>query len=210
MNEKNNTDEILEDLLPELEFPELELPELEEILLSEEADALIDAITAEAEEDALINAITAEVTEESLLSEDADEKMEFDLDAFLPEDPDEIDGTEVDVAELELSSGYMDNYPVLPDTVEEPTAEPENPTFDDGGEFDVQFNRKTDSRKAAPANRDRHTRKGRPRRRKGAGLLGIPHMLATVVWLLLILAIGVSMGRFLWVCASDVLAFGRE
>ena len=41
-------------------------------------------------------------------------------------------------------------------------------------------------------------------------MLGIPNMLATVVWLGLILAIGITAGRMLWVCAADVLAFGRE
>ena len=53
-------------------------------------------------------------------------------------------------------------------------------------------------------------RKGRPRRKKGYGLLGIPHILATVIWLAIIVAIGVSLGRVAWVCAADVLAFGRE
>ena len=57
---------------------------------------------------------------------------------------------------------------------------------------------------------ERPPRKGRPKRKKGEGLLGIPNMLATVVWLALILAIGVTAGRMLWVCAADVLAFGRE
>lgn len=58
--------------------------------------------------------------------------------------------------------------------------------------------------------KERPVRKGRPQRKKGAGMLGIPHMLATVVWLLIIVAIGTSLGRLLWVCAADVLAFGRE
>ena len=53
-------------------------------------------------------------------------------------------------------------------------------------------------------------RKRRPKMKKGYGLLGIPHILATVIWLAIILAIGVSLGRTLWVCAADVLAFGRE
>ena len=52
-------------------------------------------------------------------------------------------------------------------------------------------------------------RKIRPKRKKGAGLLGIPHILATVIWLALIVAIGVSMGRMLWVCCSDIMAFGK-
>ena len=58
--------------------------------------------------------------------------------------------------------------------------------------------------------RERPVRKGRPKRRKGAGLLGIPHLLSAAIWLLIILAIGVTLGRVIWVCASDVLAFGRE
>ena len=53
------------------------------------------------------------------------------------------------------------------------------------------------------------TRKVRPKRKKGAGLLGIPHLLATVIWLALIVVIGVSMGRLLWVCCSDIMAFGK-
>ena len=53
-------------------------------------------------------------------------------------------------------------------------------------------------------------RKGRPKRKKGYGLLGIPHILATVVWLAIVVAVGVSLGRVAWVCAKDVLAFGRE
>ena len=53
-------------------------------------------------------------------------------------------------------------------------------------------------------------RKGRPKRKKGYGFFGIPHLLATVVWLAIIVMIGTSLGRMIWVCAADVLAFGRE
>lgn len=53
-------------------------------------------------------------------------------------------------------------------------------------------------------------RKGRPKRKKGYGLLGIPHILSTLVWVAIVLAIGVSLGRLAWVCVADVLAFGRE
>lgn len=52
--------------------------------------------------------------------------------------------------------------------------------------------------------------KGRPRRKKGYGLLGIPHILATVVWLAIIVAIGVSLGRTLWLCCADLMAFDKE
>lgn len=52
--------------------------------------------------------------------------------------------------------------------------------------------------------------KGRPKRKKGYGLLGIPHILATLVWLAIIVAIGVSLGRTLWLCCADLMAFGKE
>ncbi len=53
--------------------------------------------------------------------------------------------------------------------------------------------------------------KGRPKRKNGYGiLLGIPHLLSTALWLALIVAIGVTAGRMIWLCATDVLAFGRE
>ena len=53
-------------------------------------------------------------------------------------------------------------------------------------------------------------RKGRPKRQSGYGLLGIPHIISTAIWLILIVAIGVSLGRTLWVCCADLMAFGKD
>lgn len=47
------------------------------------------------------------------------------------------------------------------------------------------------------------------KRKKGYGLLGIPHLIATVIWLCIIVTIGVSIGRLAWVCATDLLALGK-
>ena len=58
--------------------------------------------------------------------------------------------------------------------------------------------------------RQADAKKARPERQKGYGLFGIPHLLATAVWLLLIVAIGVSLGRMLWVCCADLMAFGKD
>ena len=52
-------------------------------------------------------------------------------------------------------------------------------------------------------------RKKRPRNKHSYGLLSIPHIMTTLIWLVLVVAIGASMGRMLWQCAADVLAFGR-
>ena len=51
--------------------------------------------------------------------------------------------------------------------------------------------------------------KRRPHRKKGYGLFGLPHLAATVIWLAIAVSIGTAMGRMLWLCASDMLAFGR-
>ncbi|MBQ4641905.1 MAG: endolytic transglycosylase MltG [Oscillospiraceae bacterium] len=51
--------------------------------------------------------------------------------------------------------------------------------------------------------------KGRPKRKKGYGLFGLSHILATVIWIALIVAIGVSLGRVIWVCCADIMAFGK-
>lgn len=53
-------------------------------------------------------------------------------------------------------------------------------------------------------------RKGRPKRKKGEGLLGIPNIFTTMIWLALVVIIGVTAGRMMWLCAAEVLAFGRE
>jgi hypothetical protein len=60
------------------------------------------------------------------------------------------------------------------------------------------------------AEADTPAQKGRPKRQSGYGLFGIPHIVSTLIWLALILAIGVSLGRTLWVCCADVMAFGKE
>ena len=53
-------------------------------------------------------------------------------------------------------------------------------------------------------------RKLRPKAKGAYGLLGIPHILATVIWALLILFIGSALGRLAWVCAADLLALGKD
>ena len=78
---------------------------------------------------------------------------------------------------------------------------------DNGKEFNDLYNAPAAQK---PSFFERPARKGRPKRKKGEGFLGIPNILVTCVWLALILAVGVTAGRMLWICAADVLAFGRE
>ena len=85
---------------------------------------------------------------------------------------------------------------------EEESAKPES---DNGNEAAEK-----DSEEPVEEEKPRPVRKGRPKRKDGPGLLGIPHLLSAAIWLLIIVAIGTTLGRMLWVCAADVLAFGRE
>ena len=91
---------------------------------------------------------------------------------------------------------------------EEPEADPLKESFSDNEGFEEMFNAKSPD--SAAAAHDRPVRKGRPKRRKGEFLFGIPQIAVTCVWLAIILFTGLTLGRMLWVCAADVLAFGRE
>ena len=79
---------------------------------------------------------------------------------------------------------------------------------EDAGEFQEMLNAPAPEI-PIPAH-DRPVRKGRPRRRKKEILFGLPQIAVTCVWLAIILVTGITLGRMLWVCAADVLAFGRE
>lgn len=57
---------------------------------------------------------------------------------------------------------------------------------------------------------DQSVQKGRPKRKSVYGLFGIPHLLATCIWLAIILAVGVSLGRTIWLCCADLMAFDKE
>lgn len=52
-------------------------------------------------------------------------------------------------------------------------------------------------------------RKVRPKPKKGYGLFGIPHILATVIWIVIIVAIGLTLGHTLWISVADLMAFGK-
>ncbi|MBR4016458.1 MAG: endolytic transglycosylase MltG [Oscillospiraceae bacterium] len=52
-------------------------------------------------------------------------------------------------------------------------------------------------------------KKARPKKKDEYGLAGIPNIISTAIWLVLILAIGISLGHLFWVCCADVMAFGK-
>ncbi len=121
--------------------------------------------------------------------------------------------------------GMTEHGEAVPETILQPEELPQQPMTNDSvppeesADQDFQDNEQDfDAMMKAPAPQPEKkqpvppaiTQKGRPKRKKGEGLLGIPSILATFVWLALIVLIGVTAGRMLWICAADVLAFGRE
>ena len=60
-----------------------------------------------------------------------------------------------------------------------------------------------------PVEADSAVKKGRPAKKSEYGLFGIPHLLSTGIWVVLILFIGITLGRTVWLCAVDLLALGK-
>lgn len=126
-------------------------------------------------------------------------------------EPEQDDSLSLD-AILADFSGESDEEPEAGDTFTQEPAVDEKflGTDEEKQEFDDMFAAQPQDEEPPPKKHTPRTvRKGRPKRKKGDGLLGIPHLLVTLVWLAIIVAIGTSLGKLLWVGAADVLAFGR-
>lgn len=49
-----------------------------------------------------------------------------------------------------------------------------------------------------------------PKKHKLFNFQGLPHLFSTLIWILLIVVVGFSLGRILWVCCAEVMAFGKQ
>lgn len=178
-------------MIPEPELPleatsePADVPE-SEVLVAEPAVEFEAEVPAEplGEPETEVLAQLPEQVDPEPLAEEIVESISEAMEEF-PDFAEDFDFTEPDYDEgfrdMEDNSDFADI--LQPEAPQEPEAEGINP---------------------------RPPRKGRPKRKKGYGFLGIPHLIATVIWLAIIVSIGVSLGRMLWLCAADVLAFGRE
>lgn len=50
----------------------------------------------------------------------------------------------------------------------------------------------------------------RPQKKRAYAFFGVPHLISTFIWILLIVVVGISLGRTLWVCCAEIMAFGKE
>ena len=193
---ESESEEILPDPVPAEEV-QMEVAPAEELPAEEDRAELTPAEEIPAQEETLM--VEPELREEIGADEHAMSWHDMvDPAEAIPT----IDLSILDDPDLDLNSGLL--------AEEQPDLDLPNdgPFGDAEADFQEAFSAPAEEMEV-PVH-DRPARKGRPKRKKGEGLFGIPHMLVTVVWLAIIVMIGVTLGRMLWICAAEVLAFGRE
>ena len=111
-----------------------------------------------------------------------------------------IEPDEVKNSAYSNPSFYTDNgeMPEEEDENEDAYDQPEDEDYDEPEEEEE------------PEPQPRVPRKVRPRRKNSYGLFGLPHLASVAIWALIVITIGISLGRLAWICASDILAFGRQ
>ena len=132
---------------------------------------------------------------------------DWDLDD-LSQDPDAPPVVEGDFGD-ELDENFQPgaDFPDEPFGYDEEEFDPEDPLPEEDAEAE-EYPQEPEI--PAEEDPDAPVRKVRPKRKEGYGLLAIPHLISVAIWAAIALMVGVTFGRLLWVCASDVLAFGRE
>ncbi|MBE6958724.1 MAG: endolytic transglycosylase MltG [Ruminococcaceae bacterium] len=208
MNKKNNDDtNWLDDLLTSSDYGEDAIRDI----AGEVEDLEFERILREAKsskwdpEDEL----TADIDEDSLLEE---------IKGELSEDP------AAEAPEEELSAEELADIPEPPIVLNPViTAPPPRPAFEDP-EIAATVNLEDDEEdyledeeeeeyyEEEPEEEyyDDPDRKVRPKRKNGYGLFGLPHLASVFIWVAIVAVCGLSLGRLLWICATDVLALGWE
>ena len=126
--------------------------------------------------------------------------------------PDEIPDEFADISADDLADVSADEilYEDVVEELPEDSIPEELPPLEETMEEEIEEPVQTTDPEVLEEKLERPPHKGRPKRRSKVALFGLPHLAAAAIWLFVIVAIGVSLGRIIWVCAADVLAFGRE
>lgn len=179
------------DPMDPMDVPEND-PELEEIL--NEADNLLEENPAE--EPIAPEADWEEQGAPENWSEDQEEFSQ-DLDDLLGEPLDvpqrQYDQEKPDQEEFR-DQEYRDTFGDDLDRAFADEEEPEEPQEEEPEEL-------------APAPARRKTPK---KPKKGSGLFGLPHFVATILYFAVVIAISVTLARIVWLCADDMLALHKE
>ena len=150
---------------------------------------------------------SAEDEEEDATEEENDEVIPVILPAEdMAEDtdaPSEEEPTEDESAENTEEPENADEE--TQDSEKDQSADESGDEADGSQKDNAEENRKEEGDTEPPA----PPKKRRPRNTNAYGFFGIPHLLATIIWLGIIVFIGVGLGTTVWNCVEDVLALGR-
>ena len=198
------------DILPEQPVEEEPLPPLEEAPAIVTADTAVLSDIQSAVASILSGEAAQEETaqEEALPPEEAEPDLVSAISSVVEEQMQQAAAAPQEKTEPLPEMDAPAEEPLPEEPAEEPAEEPMQEVFPANDGFEDMVNAK--SPEPAVPTFERPIRKGRPKRRKGEFLFGIPQIAVTCVWLAIILVTGLTLGRMLWVCAADVLAFGRE
>ncbi len=146
---------------------------------------------------------------EKILSEDWDSVP--DLEELAVQEEQEITEETDPIDELDADMKFRD--PAREESVEESISREVNQYFPNMEQTQVIPQEEITEAIAAEPEEEQaepmKVRKVRPLPKKGSGLFGIPHFLATVIWIAIIAMIGLTLGRTGWLCMSDLFAFGK-
>ena len=135
---------------------------------------------------------------------------DLELEKILSEDWDSIpDENAQDAAVSEDVSVAEDLSSQQADAVSEDATVFFNPVENPQPENDSEQNGSTPPEESAAQEEKIRVRKVRPAPKKGYGLFGIPHILVTGIWLVIIMLIGLTLGHTLWSGITDLMAFGK-
>lgn len=152
-----------------------------------------------------------ELLESSDYGEDAIKKIQTPEEAPAAATDDEIDQIMRDI----LSDNWYlaDPAEPTPPAPQKLTPPPAPPVAEDDTvvvEEDYDYVEEDDCDEEEEEDPNAPIRKVRPKWKSSYGLFGLPHLVSVLIWIGIVVSVGLSLGRLLWICATDVLAFGRE
>ena len=168
-------------------------------------------------DDLVVAAVVGEVAEEMAEPSETEEIPEAESTEAAPEDLEAEEACEETVKEESLLPEDMTAEAILEEILAESKKEQEEAAVSEDATmyFTPVTPEQTEAQpEEAPQEEKKPVqkpkeRKVRPKFKKGYGLFGIPHVASTVIWLMIVVVIGLTIGNTLWVCITDLMAFGK-
>ena len=196
--------DILTDIGPDEEaIADVDLIRPEDLDLEEETEAIEEETEVTEEE-------TEATEEETEVTEEETEATEEETEAIEEETEATEEETEATEEETEATEEETEVTEEETEATEEETevTEEKAPVIQEELEI-IEEEPEEEEEEEDEEEEDLPPKKRRPRNPKAYGFFGLPHIVTTLIWLGIVVFIGVGLGKFIWNCASDVLALGR-